>query len=204
MRRPPAIPPGAARPRPGFSLIELVTAMCIVGITLAIFIPRLRQSPRTLVDTAAVQLAQDLDVARTRALATRSVVGFAFTADRRSYAGYLDHDRDGVVAWTAAERAALRGSGVRELPAGVRYGNGRDYPPVDPGCAPQCPNTLLTWFTVEGFSGTYEDAIGVRPNGRSAFIYLQGVDNPTAVAAVELAVSGMLRVWRYRAATGWE
>lgn len=194
----------ALRPRSGFSLIELLVAISIVGLTLAIFIPRLRPSPRSVLDTAVVQLAQDLDVARARALATRSVVRFAFDADRRSYAGYLDHDRDGTAGVTDAEREALRGSGVRRLPDGVQYGNQQDFPPVDPGCAPRCYNTPLTWFTPLGFTGSFRQPFGVLPNGRSEFIYLQSVDDPQAVAAVELAQSGMLRVWRYRADTGWE
>ncbi|MBU6367812.1 MAG: hypothetical protein KJT01_16470, partial [Gemmatimonadetes bacterium] len=88
--------------------------------------------------------------------------------------------------------------------AGVRYGTPQDFPPVDPGCAPACDGTLRTWFTGEGLAGSQQDPVGVRPNERSVFIYLQGADDPRSVAAVELAVSGMLRVWRYRADTGWE
>ena len=62
----------AVNARRGFTLIELLMVVVVVGVMMSIAVPRLRITPETEVQLAAMQLAQDIDLARTRALSTRS------------------------------------------------------------------------------------------------------------------------------------
>lgn len=175
----------AAR-RAGFSLVELVVFLTIVGVTLGVLIPRIRPSARSKVDQAALQLVNDLDVSRTRALATRSLVWVTFSQSPDSYLGYLDSNRDGTIAKTAAEAEALRGSGARTLPDGVTFGRG-SAPALTPG-DPVIPALKRVEFTSRGF-GTVA--------GASANIYLQSDTDGGAVSAVMVLPSGAVRVRRY-------
>ena len=64
-------------------------------------------SQTTKARQAADQLVRDLEAARSRALATRSLTRVAISAMSSSYTGYLDSDRDGVLAESVAETSAL-------------------------------------------------------------------------------------------------
>ena len=97
------------QPRAGFTLIELLMVVIVVGVMMAVAVPKFRISPETEVQLAAMQLAQDIDLARTRALSTRSLVRVQFGASARDYTGYLDIDNDGTIGGTSTEREALRG-----------------------------------------------------------------------------------------------
>ena len=63
--------PSTSTPPRGYTILELVVVVCIVGITMGIVAPRFRMSGATAVQLAGIQLAQDIDVTRTRALSTR-------------------------------------------------------------------------------------------------------------------------------------
>ncbi|MEN9818584.1 MAG: hypothetical protein RLZ32_2464 [Gemmatimonadota bacterium] len=177
--------------RPGFTILELLVVMAIVGISLGIFIPRLKVSPRGAVEEASVQLVQDLDVARTRALATRSLAEVRFDADSRQYIGYLDHDGDGTIVRNAAETEALHGSGVRVLPSKVAFGRG-SAPPI-PG-------------DIQGSHLPRLNHIAFTPLGLTEpkVAYLRAEGDADAVVAVQVLLSGGIRLWRHRAGTGWE
>jgi type II secretory pathway pseudopilin PulG len=191
--------PGRPR-RAGVTLVELLVIMTIVGISLAVVMPRMRQSERSKVDLAAMQLMHDMDLARTRALATRSLVRVAFSTVDNSYAGYLDANRDGVIGETAAEREALAGGGRRLLPDGVQFGRGNA--PVLRSGDGVLPPEGRTQFTNRGLAmvsaqTTYNpavDLVGMVP----AHVYLRSSSDASAVAAIVVLPSGLLRLRRYR------
>jgi prepilin-type N-terminal cleavage/methylation domain-containing protein len=178
----------ASSRRPAFTILELLVVLAIIGITLGVFIPRFVVSPRSAVETAGMQLIQDLDVARIRALATRSATRVRFTSGSPTYASYLDHDADQLFAYSNEEMAALHGSGVRELPKGVVFGRGSL--PLFPG-----PD----WLAIVGF-------IEFSPSGLAAprVAYLHAEDDANAGIAVQVYPSGGMRLWRHREGTGWE
>ena len=80
-------PSDASRARRGFTIIELLAVMMIVGIMMAVMLPKFRISEKTEVQLAGIQLAQDMDIARTRALSTREQVRVAFYGSTRKYGG---------------------------------------------------------------------------------------------------------------------
>ncbi len=178
----------ASSRRPAFTILELLVVLAIIGITLGVFIPRFVVSPRSAVETAGMQLIQDLDVARIRALATRSATRVRFTSGSPTYASYLDHDADQLFAYSNEEMAALHGSGVRELPKGVVFGRGSL--PLFPGA---------DWLTIVGF-------IEFSPSGLSAprVAYLHAEDDANVGIAVQVYPSGGMRLWRHQEGTGWK
>jgi Tfp pilus assembly protein FimT len=180
--------------------VELVVIMTIVGVSLGIVVPRLRQSERSKVDLAAMQLMHDMDLARTRALATRSLVRVAYSSTDNSYTGYLDTNRDGAIGETDGERDALAGGGQRSLPAGVQFGRG-DAPVLRSGDG-ALPPEARTQFTNRGLAmvslqTTYNpsvDLVGMVP----AHVYLRSSSDAAAVSAIVILPSGLLRLRRYR------
>ena len=60
--------------RRGTSMVEMLIVLVILGVLTSIAAPRLRQSAKGTVEQNSRLLAQDLDLARTRAYATRSLV----------------------------------------------------------------------------------------------------------------------------------
>jgi prepilin-type N-terminal cleavage/methylation domain-containing protein len=177
--------------RPGFTILELLVVMAIVGISLGIFIPRLKVSPRGAMEEAGMQLVQDLDVARTRAIATRSQAQLYFDGANRRYIGYLDHDGDGTIVRNQAETEALHGSGVRVLPGKVEFGRGSVPPIPGDGQGTPLPRQGHITFTALGLT-------------QPKVAYLRGEGDADAVMAVQVLASGGMRLWRHRAGTGWE
>jgi prepilin-type N-terminal cleavage/methylation domain-containing protein len=189
-------PPFALVERHGFTILELLIVIVIVGLTFGIVAPRFRLSERTAVELAGMQLAQDIDVTRTRALSTRQRARVAFDEIEPRYGGYLDHDGDGVIAQSAVEWQALRGFGERELPRGVRFGRG-----VAPAIPDDGGSGAVT-FT----DGRVEfDSRGlVSPMGSGGVVYLVTPTDPSAVVAVSVAPSGNTRLWTWRGTEGWQ
>ncbi|HWA56807.1 MAG TPA: prepilin-type N-terminal cleavage/methylation domain-containing protein, partial [Gemmatimonadales bacterium] len=110
--------------RDGVTLIEVLVVIVLIGVITAILMPRFRLSPQTRVRQAADQLVRDLELARGRALSTRSWARVRFDAGTESYTGYLDFNRDSVFAMSAAEQDSLRGFGQRRLSDDVVFGRG--------------------------------------------------------------------------------
>ncbi len=183
------------RQRVGFTIVELLTVVVIVGVMSAIVVPRLRISGMTEVQLAGMQLAQDIDLSRTRALSARERVRVAFNSTTRSYGGYLDNDGDGVIAETAAEWQALRGVGPRPLPAHVSFGRGLA------GSIPGDPSSDAIGFDDERIE--FDSRGLTMPIGAGGVVYIASDTDPAAVVAVQLTPSGSVRLWTYRTDGGW-
>ena len=108
----------------GFTFIEILVVLTMMGVMAAFTVPMFRVSPVQKVDSAAIQLVRDLELARTRAMATRRQVRMVFDPVAQRYIGYLDHDRDSVIDQTTVESKALQGMGMRDLPGDVLFGVG--------------------------------------------------------------------------------
>lgn len=181
----------ASRPRrhAGFTTIELIVVMTVVAVVFGIVAPRMRLSRSMEVQLAGMQLAQDIDVARTRALTTRHMVRICFDFTNK-YGGYLDTDGDKQFSESPAEWQALRAFGERELPTRVKYGR---------GSAPAVPdNSDGGDRTFPGRQLHFDSRGLVTPVTGRGVVYLQSTVDPTAVVAVSVSASGTARLWTYR------
>lgn len=183
------------RRRQGFSLIEMLIVITMIGLMVAIVVPRMRVSAATKVRQAADQLTRDLELARTRALSTRSSVRVAFTEASNSYAGYLDWNRDSVFVLSTQERDSLRGFGTRTLAEQVAYGRAAtpDLPTV-----PGAGNITFT-----GAAITFDSRGLTTPFGSRGVVYVTHPTDAAAVAAVSVTPGGAVRRWVYLGGT-WQ
>mgnify|MGYP000503466037 FL=1 len=84
--------------RRGTSLVELLIVMVLIGVMTTIAAPRLLPSAKGTVEQNARLLAQDMDMARTRAYSARALVRVVL-ADT-TWQSFLDQNRDSVIAET--------------------------------------------------------------------------------------------------------
>ena len=179
----------AHRPR-GFTIIELLLVVTVVGIMMAIVVPRMRITPATEVQLAGMQLAQDLDLARTRALSTRNMSEVAFALSAGSYSGYLDINGDSTITQTTAERLGLEAFGTRPLPDRIAYGR---------GSANAIPNEIGSGAITFAANKVDFDTRGLpTPMGTAGTVYLQHASDRTAVVAVAITPSGAVRLWTWK------
>ena len=171
-------------------MVELLTVFTVIGIMMTIVVPRMRISEATEVNLAAMQLVQDIDLARTRALSTRNLARVKFTnSSAPSYSGYLDDNGDSTITQTVSEALALRGWRTRALPDRVLFGRGSA--PKVPGDA---GSGAITWAN----SRAEFDSRGlVTPAGASGTVYLRHANKPAEAAAVVVSPSGSVRMWTY-------
>jgi Tfp pilus assembly protein FimT len=97
------------------SLIEILVVIVMIGLMTAVVMPRFRVSPRTRVRQAADQLVRDLELARGRALSTRSWTRVVFDPANEKYVGFQDFNRDSIFALTTEETDSLGGFRARGL-----------------------------------------------------------------------------------------
>ena len=185
----PAVGRGAA-PR-GFTLIEMVVVLAILGLFLTIAIPRMTTSAKTRVRQSAQQLAQDLELTRTRALTSRSAVRVTFDPASRSYRPYLDFNRDSVFAQSQAENDSLRAFARHTLAAGVQFSR--------PGGVPDLP-MLPGAGSITLVSNRIDfDARGLTtPFGSKGVLYLSDPSDATAIGAVSITAASGIRAWIYQ------
>lgn len=180
----------------GYTILELVVVVAIIGITMGIVAPKFRLSAFTAVQLAGTQMAQDIDVTRTRALSTRQRSRVAFNLGAKQYGGYLDHNDDGVISQVPVEWQELRGFGERPLPPGIKFGRGgAPTVPDDPSGSAITFADARVEFDSRGL---------VSPMGTGGVVYLENEADPSAVVAIAVAPSGNTRLWTWRAGTGWQ
>jgi len=184
--------------RKGFSVIELVVVLVIMGIALAVALPSFRASPSQKVKAVATQLVRDLEMARTRALGSKRAAELVFNVTANSYVGYLDDDGNGTFKETATEMRALRWHGVSELSPDVQFGRGSVTAPVPgdttTGGAVTFANSRLT-FGTNGIT---------TPFGSGGTIYLVSKTKPGVVAAVSVTGAGSFKLWLYKGNGAWQ
>ena len=175
--------------RRGFTLIEMIFVLAMMGILFAITIPRIRVSPAKKVRLAAQQLVRDLELARTRALATKKNARVVFNVGGNLYTSYLDENRDGVFDLSQAESRALGARGRIELPRGIGFGiGGATALPGDPGAPP---------ITLAGNAVEFSARGVTTPFGSRGTIYLVHASDPNAVSAVSITAAGSFQWWTF-------
>lgn len=182
--------------RRGLTLIEILIVVTMIGIMIAIVAPHFRVTETSEAQMAGMQLVQDVDYARTRALSARALSRIRFDNNSSpSYSGYLDVDGDSTIAETADEMTYLHGSGRVPLPARIQFGRGSipAIPGDADGSAITFANNRLD-FNSRGI---------VQPIGTSGVIYLRNTNKAQAVVAVQITAAGNVRLWTYRDGT-WQ
>ena len=173
--------------RAGFTLVEMVIVIVVMGIAMMIAVPRFRVSSQTKARQLASQLTGDLEVARSKAMAHRAAVRVVFDAASNAYTGYLDFDRDGTIGETTAERDSLHAFGTRVLPTGASFGRAGQ-----PDITDFAGSGAITFPTPQvNFDGRGLTA----PFGTRGVVYVQFADDTAAVAAVTVSGAGGVRLW---------
>ena len=171
--------------RRGTSLIEMLVVLVFLGTLTALAAPRMRPSAKGTVEQNSRLLAQDFDLARTRAYAARALVRVVLRDTL--WQTFLDQDRDSVIFESASERMAFGPINSRVIGQHVRFGRGSA--PVIPGDTTVIPTgTRRIQF---GSRGTTD------PFGSSAVLYLTYDSDSSAVSAVEITPAANVRVWRW-------
>ncbi len=179
----------------GVTLIEMLVVIVMIGILLAILIPRFRLSGRTKVRQVADQMVRDLELARGRALSTRSWARVVFDPATQSYTGYLDFNRDSAFSLNQAEIDSLRGFRRRTMADNVIFGR---------GAAPDVTGYPGVGNITFASSRIDFDARGLtNPFGTKGAIYLTLASDPTAIAAVTISGGAGIRSWVYNG-TVWQ
>lgn len=180
----------ATQRQTGFTIIELLVVMLIIGIMAGIAVPRFRLSNSRKVELQADEIAQKLEMARTKALSTRKMVRLEFDVTGHSVTGRIDHDEDGTFTGAPEEANQFREFDSGELNAEIRFGRGNANPLIEDGSTdPVTIENDRLDFNVRGVPTPY---------GTLGAIYLVHRSDPDAVAAIWVASSGAFRVVRWR------
>jgi prepilin-type N-terminal cleavage/methylation domain-containing protein len=178
--------------RRGFTIVELVLVMVIMGMMAAIALPRLRVSPQQEVEGEARRVLQSLELARSRAYASRAAVLVAISDDRVTF--FLDDNRDSSFAMARTEVAAFGPGAEIVLPAGLRLRQGAPGPvPGDSTTARQASIVQLVRIAPRGSPD---------PFGSQFTLYVSSATDDRATAAITMTPAGNVRYWTYDAG-GW-
>ncbi len=184
-------PKGISREaRNGFSLIEMLTVLTMVGLMASVAAPMLRVSPTRKVSSTARQLLYAMDNVRTAAMATRRRARMAFDVEDRTYVRYLADKAGKDPGEGKKEREALQGRGFINLPADVEFGL---------GSAPRLPgDTASGAITFEDERVDFDERGITMPFGTRGVIYLVHKNHPEIVAAVSVSGAASFRLWKYK------
>lgn len=180
----------------GFTLIEMLLIVAVMGLMMTIIVPRMRTTPGQYVSITARQVVRDLEATRARALTTRRATRVSFApAIAGSYAGFLDDDNDGVISETQAEVTALASWPVRTFENGVTYGRG--------GMAGIPGDTLSLAITLSGSNVDFDSRGIPSPFGEGGVVYLYSPADSSFATAIEIQAAGSFRLWYWRGG-GWQ
>jgi len=157
-------------------------------------VPRLHPTPRRLVQESARQLARDIDLVRSRALASKRSTRLTLVGSS-AWIGYRDVEGDAVISEVSAEADSMRGFGQRTLDPKVVLGRGSAV------AIPGWPTGDPTSFT--GSRLNFRGNGMTLPFGTQGVIYLRHRDDPSIVSAVTVTGAGSARVWNYVGGT-WQ
>ena len=184
--------------RGGFTLIEILAVLVIMGIMLSVAVPRMRPSQSQKVRAAAQQLVRGLELARTRALGTKRSVQVVFDVAGKGYIAYLDDNGDGIFAETAVENAAMRGFPRVDLEPDVTFGRG------------SATTALPGDTTTSGAVSFTSSRLKIGPNGitvpfgTGGTVYFVSKTKPNVVAGVSVTGAGSFKMWRYAGGGTWQ
>lgn len=177
--------------RHGFTIVELLVVMALLGVLTAIAAPRLRPSPVQEVEGVARLAAQDAEQARTRAWATRELTRMRIRDSTVDL--YLDHDGNGVFGERLVERQAFGGTARRFWPRGVVRG-------LRPGL-PRLPMDTLGSLPTGHIRVTYGPRGMPEPFGTSVFAYWYSQRDSASAAAIAINAAGNVQVFTWRDST---
>lgn len=176
--------------RSGFSIIEMVVTLVLVGIMATVTYSTLRVSEQRQVEMAATQLVRDLEFARTRALSTRQAVRVRFHQNQDRYRIFLDHNDDGAFSENQTEMSAVG------RPADIYFEDGVIYAI---GTLPQFPgHTSGDPIPLSRNRIEFDERGLVTPTGDSGLVYLTHEDDRDIGSVVVIYPSGTFRafIWR--------
>jgi Tfp pilus assembly protein FimT len=176
--------------RDGLTVIELLVVLAFISVAVGIVVPRFRISPGMQVRGAAQVLAQDLELVRTRALATRSFAMVRFDDVNHRYDAFLDVDADSAFTESQQEIDSLRVFRGRALEPGVRFSLGSASALTGVGS----PSPV----DVSGNRMVISSRGITSPFGAEGVLYLAHADDASKVAAVRITPSGAIEVWTWR------
>ncbi|MBI4639423.1 MAG: hypothetical protein HY731_01945 [Candidatus Tectomicrobia bacterium] len=194
---------GALAREAGFTYMELITAVAVLGITSAIAIPTFNSYiPRARLNGACRDLMSNMQLARLRAISTNFNAYLDFDhnnnqrTDERFYTAFLNLDRDSPIEHdTPAETEAVniimpdRLDSIRGilLPPGVRFGTGEDVPSGPNG-------STLPSTGVSIFGGGFRVNFTSRGTATPASAYFT---NGTDTCAIRVASTGRVKMFQW-------
>ncbi|HSG80750.1 MAG TPA: GspH/FimT family protein, partial [Gemmatimonadota bacterium] len=178
----------------GVTLMELIVVALLLGVVASVALPRaLRTTPRQQLSRATRQLARDLELVRTQAVASKRLVRVYFDVGNEFYTAFLDitSNRAGTIDEVEDEvrqsrmvtRDKVGGLPGVSLPSKIvfGYGSASTSPLGGPVSDPVPFDSDRVEFNSRGM---------VTPLGTQGVVYLEHEDDPSVVAAVTISGAG--------------